>query len=70
MILIPTRTSSRFRQRAIVAALFGWALGLGVPAEAQIVKCTDPDGNVTYQSGKCVASAKSEKIDVTATPEA
>ena len=34
---------------------------------AQIVKCTDPAGNVTYQSGKCPQTAKTEPVDV-ATP--
>ena len=31
---------------------------------AQIVKCTDPAGNITYQSGKCPLTTKTEPVDV------
>lgn len=34
------------------------------PAAAEIFKCTDPTGNVTYQNEKCPTGTKAGKVDI------
>lgn len=47
-----TRPASRAATRAIVAAWLALAWSLP-PAGASVVKCTDVDGNITYQDTPC-----------------
>ena len=50
---------------------FAWPLGfcavlLAPPADAQIVKCTDAEGSVTYSDLPCLRSEKTAVVDTRA----
>jgi hypothetical protein len=39
--------------KALPAALIALLAGLALPAQAQVHRCTQPDGSVTFQSAPC-----------------
>jgi hypothetical protein len=49
-----------------LGAAFGLALcfALAAPAPAQIFKCTDASGNVTYQNDACPKNVKAGRVDI------
>jgi hypothetical protein len=58
---VPALVRSRAsRCRGLVLAL--WAAVL--PASADIYKCTDRAGNITYQNEKCPTGGKAERVDI------
>jgi hypothetical protein len=56
----PSRASVACATSAIVG-LFAMA---SLPAAAEIFKCTDPSGNVTYQNEKCPAGTKAGRVEI------
>jgi len=66
MIRLAWRISGRFRSHPQGALFLLAAVSalLGSPAAAEIFKCTDQTGNVTYQNEKCPAGTKAGKVDI------
>jgi len=46
--------------RALAAAALALLAALSAPAQAQVHKCTQADGSVTFQSGPCITDAPRE----------
>lgn len=52
------------RRRYSVLAVAALALAIGAPASAQIFKCTDAQGNVTYQQEACTRGQTAGKVEI------
>jgi hypothetical protein len=66
MIRLVRRISGRCRSHPRCALLLLAAVSalLASPVAAEIFKCTDQTGNVTYQNEKCPAGTKAGKVDI------
>jgi hypothetical protein len=55
-----------YRPVLTLGATVGFALciALATPASAQIFKCTDASGNVTYQNEACAKNLKAGRVDI------
>jgi uncharacterized protein DUF4124 len=55
-----------YQPRRMVGAALGFALwtAIAAPAAAQIFKCTDASGNVTYQNEACAKNLKAGRVDI------
>ena len=52
--------------RALAAAALALLAGLALPAQAQVHKCTQADGSISFQSAPCAASDAAPPPRVTA----
>jgi len=66
MILLARRISRRWLSHPRCALLFLAAVPtlLASTAAAEIFKCTDQAGNITYQNEKCPSGTKAGKVDI------
>src|SRR3954471_4013130 len=61
---VPLELPSRTPMLApLLLAGFTVVLAHAPPAPAEIYRCTDANGNVTYQQSKCPTSGKSSRVD-------
>ena len=59
-LLPKVRMSHALPSRALAAAALALLAGLSLPAGAQVHKCTQADGSVTFQSGPCITDSPRE----------
>lgn len=59
-LLPKVRMSHALPSRALAAAALALLAGLSLPAGAQVHKCTQADGSVTFQSGPCISDSPRE----------